>query len=393
MLFWSRSCSVQLTEFRFWILSRQSPNLAISETQSQFQGLGLENLIWLDLEILSSEVVLCDLSEQICICWQQSSMSVWSEDNRASFIRIVLTESRRLGRSEAGFKKTSWTRILTIFNRERGVTYTKSQLQSQLQRLKAKHTIYNNLLNNSGFGVCPVSGRPTAPDDVWDAYVKQHPKAEEFRNKALTKFEELHEIFGTTTATGRFAVSTVPTASSEAAGELSESESIGDDSASTGGSDEACDSGTASISSSDRIPDSSLEAPTLTVRLSRPAPGSPAWSIDSSSAASVVHCESEPPHPKRQRQSTGERISAALEMIATTNKRRAERKAQSQTQTQTQIAISSFLGEYGIGMDPAVRVNFVRYFMNNPSAAEVYNVLDNSTQVAFLSSLEVNELN
>jgi hypothetical protein len=89
------------------------------------------------------------------------------------------------------------------------------------------------------------------------------------------------------------------------------------------------------------------------------------------------------PNAKRKRRSNGDRISSALETIATTHRRRARRKAHTQTQT----AIANFLKRYGISMSPEKRVQYVRYFIENPSGAEGFNVLDSTTQAAFLFSL------
>ena len=62
--------------------------------------------------------------------------TVWTEEDRALFVDVVAGESRRLGRSEAGFKKTSWTRIMNLMNSSASREFSKGQLQSELQNLK-----------------------------------------------------------------------------------------------------------------------------------------------------------------------------------------------------------------------------------------------------------------
>jgi len=88
---------------------------------------------------------------------------------------------------------------------------------------------------------------------------------------------------------------------------------------------------------------------------------------------------------KRQRISTGQRISIALETLAENHGRRVRYKNQSQVQ----MAISSFIADFGLGMDPDDRLKYVHYFMNKPIAAEAFNVLDSNTKVAFLSNLDL----
>jgi hypothetical protein len=45
---------------------------------------------------------------------------MWTDEACLAFIQIVLAESRRLGRTDSGFKKTSWTKILLQFNNQLG---------------------------------------------------------------------------------------------------------------------------------------------------------------------------------------------------------------------------------------------------------------------------------
>jgi hypothetical protein len=311
---------------------------------------------------------------------QSAQALMWTDEARSAFIQIVLAESRRLGRTDSGFKKTSWTKILSQFNNQLGLSYTKAQLQSQLQRLKMKHGIYTGLLNNSGFGVCPSSGRPTAPNDVWDSYVQSHPKANEFRNRPLQLFNELHEIFGATTATGQYAVSSANQVMRQISSPSETSEP----------SDVASDT-TASSTSAHRSYGRRNSPPPLQqtneARLSSDAsPDSSTSDEEALSTHESIHSRgSDHRTGKRVRRSNGDRISMALETIASSHRRYVRRK----TQTHTQTAIATFLKEYGIGMDPDERIKYVQYFIGNSIAAEAFNVLDTTTQVAFLSSLEL----
>ena len=61
--------------------------------------------------------------------------------------------------------------------------------------------MYSTLLDNSGFGVDPITKGPTASDSVWDAFCKAKPKAIQFRDKPLKSFGELDCIFSGKSAT------------------------------------------------------------------------------------------------------------------------------------------------------------------------------------------------
>ena len=49
---------------------------------------------------------------------------------------------------------------------------------------------------------------PTAPDSVWDTYIRSHPAAEKFRIHGIANYSILHELCANMTATGEFALTT-----------------------------------------------------------------------------------------------------------------------------------------------------------------------------------------
>ncbi|RPA92201.1 hypothetical protein L873DRAFT_1847837 [Choiromyces venosus 120613-1] len=51
-------------------------------------------------------------------------------------------------------------------------------------------------------------GVPTAPEQVWDTYIKAHPTAEKFQYRGLQNYMILDELCANTSATGEFALST-----------------------------------------------------------------------------------------------------------------------------------------------------------------------------------------
>ena len=52
--------------------------------------------------------------------------------------------------------------------------------------MKKEYETFITIKNNSGFGWDSEKGVPTAPESVWDAYIKPHLEAERFRQaKAL----------------------------------------------------------------------------------------------------------------------------------------------------------------------------------------------------------------
>lgn len=61
--------------------------------------------------------------------------------------------------------------------------------------MKTEYNIFQAILDNSGFGM-NAAGIPTAPDDVWDDYIKAHPKSRKYKTARLEFYDELHSIIG-----------------------------------------------------------------------------------------------------------------------------------------------------------------------------------------------------
>ena len=135
----------------------------------------------------------------------------WTDENRHHFVQAMVNEASKGNFVDNGFKKQSWQAIQNEFNSASGCRYDKQQLHSHYAVLKKRYHIYKMLKDNSGFGVDPSSGAPTAPSEVWAAYIKAHPDAAQFRYKAFTPFDDLDSIFTGKVASGKYARSSTAT--------------------------------------------------------------------------------------------------------------------------------------------------------------------------------------
>jgi len=80
--------------------------------------------------------------------------------------------------------------------------------------MKKEYDIFITIKNNSGFGWDSEKGVPTAPESVWDAYIKAHPEGERFRHRGLVHYAVLDELCANRSATGEFALTSGFTAGS-----------------------------------------------------------------------------------------------------------------------------------------------------------------------------------
>ena len=60
---------------------------------------------------------------------------------------------------------------------------------------------------NSGFGFDQTTGLYTAPNEVWNEYIRSHKDAKPYRLKPLKFYDILYEIYNGRSATGQYAIS------------------------------------------------------------------------------------------------------------------------------------------------------------------------------------------
>eukprot|EP00733_Pompholyxophrys_punicea_P001099 Pompholyxophrys_punicea_v1_NODE_477_length_1875_cov_7.916484.p1 type:complete len:333 gc:universal NODE_477_length_1875_cov_7.916484:790-1788(+) len=102
---------------------------------------------------------------------------------------------------QSGLKKKGWNFIESRMKLA-GHDINCEQLKNCWQKQKRLYKIYHALINNSGFGIDPETKAPTAADHIWEYYLKAHPKAAIFKNKAWPLYDDFYGLFGEKVATG-----------------------------------------------------------------------------------------------------------------------------------------------------------------------------------------------
>ncbi|KAK0605481.1 hypothetical protein LWI29_027326 [Acer saccharum] len=146
-----------------------------------------------------------------------SDDKMWTANNEAVFIRIMHEHVKKGDLQISTFTKKVWGVIDDEVLAETGKRYTIPKLKAKFNRFRRKHREFSDLLNHTGFGWDPISNTVTAPDDVWNEYLKRVPSAKPYKKKGLEHYDILGEIFNTTTATGQmhFSSNQIPPSSDE----------------------------------------------------------------------------------------------------------------------------------------------------------------------------------
>jgi len=129
----------------------------------------------------------------------------WNDQQRRVLVELYIAQAGNGKGGDNGLNSVGWKAVQEQFSSKLELSYKKSQLQSQWSDLKNRYTVFKRVKENSGFGWDDAEQQPLAPESVWDAFLKSHPKAKEFRNKGFPLFQLMEDFLIRTVATGQFA--------------------------------------------------------------------------------------------------------------------------------------------------------------------------------------------
>lgn len=308
-----------------------------------------------------------------------SNKADWSEERKKTLILICRDEVLSGDVfTDNGFSKQFYTKVLQKFNCQAGVNYSKTQLQSQLNLLKEKFTIFADLRDQSGFGWDEVTQRVTAAPEVWDRYISSHPKASVFRYNTLPYWRELEEIFAGRYATGKYALSTAPSALpplyiSGALQEESDSEAS-EASSRVGG-------GRRFSTAGQRI---NHEAAVATITASGGGGGGGSTAAGRSAA---VGPSSAPSSEKKRKRSLADDRQEFFQVFREVAANASGSKQQRTPPPAWKPAVEYFANNCSQNLSPRVRFFVKRQLMENAEEAKLFMLLDEEEKEVYLRSL------
>ncbi|KAF6744078.1 hypothetical protein DFP72DRAFT_88381 [Ephemerocybe angulata] len=136
------------------------------------------------------------------------SKARWDAEADAVLINFLLDE-KAAGRatSNSSFKEISWTgaaeKLAGSEERTGGSPKTAAKCKGRYRAIKTDYNMVRTLVDKgSGWGWDHVNKVVTATPDVWDAYIKAHPKNEKWRKDSFPLYDEVGQIVNGTVATG-----------------------------------------------------------------------------------------------------------------------------------------------------------------------------------------------
>lgn len=104
----------------------------------------------------------------------------WTHGESKALLDIMVDAANRGWRDNSGVftKQIVEERILPALNSKLGCNKNYNNYYSRLKWFKNRWLSYSNLLKfNSGFGYDSISKKFTAPNEVWDDYLKVNPNS------------------------------------------------------------------------------------------------------------------------------------------------------------------------------------------------------------------------
>ncbi|XP_058080698.1 uncharacterized protein LOC131228866 [Magnolia sinica] len=114
-------------------------------------------------------------------------------------------EQIALGRkADNGFKQEAYQIAAEEVTKHTDVVVKWQNVSNQLRYYKRKYNAVKDMLAASGFGWDNERMVVTAPDEVWEEYLRSHPCAEGLRGKHIDRMDDLTVIVRFDQATGRY---------------------------------------------------------------------------------------------------------------------------------------------------------------------------------------------
>ncbi|TQD86066.1 hypothetical protein C1H46_028377 [Malus baccata] len=100
-------------------------------------------------------------------------------------------------------KQTKEAKIVPALNEKLGCKKTEDHVKNRMKTLKGRfQSICQLFRHSSGFGWDPITKKFTASDEVWEGFLRSHPKSQGIRKETFADYEDLMIVFGDGTAKG-----------------------------------------------------------------------------------------------------------------------------------------------------------------------------------------------
>ena len=127
---------------------------------------------------------------------KETPVAKWTNIMRKVLLYALLKYSNRRFANLSN-DKAGWKKVLSESNLKIGLEYTRDMLTTQCVQMKKNLGYFEKHANVSGFGM-DSRGVVTGAPEALNAYYAENPKALQFADAPLPFYEEILELFGST---------------------------------------------------------------------------------------------------------------------------------------------------------------------------------------------------
>ncbi|XP_058075739.1 uncharacterized protein LOC131224220 [Magnolia sinica] len=123
------------------------------------------------------------------------------EDGERNISGVKVALGRKV---DNGFKREAYQAMTEEVMKHTGIPVNRQNVQNRLRYYKHEYITVKDMLAASGFEWDNERMVVTAPDEVWEDYLKSHPRAKHLRGKRIERMHDLAVIVGSDQATRRY---------------------------------------------------------------------------------------------------------------------------------------------------------------------------------------------
>lgn len=137
-------------------------------------------------------------------CTSDRTRTYWTPPMDRYLIDLLLDQALKGNKLGQTFITQAWTIMVAHFNANFQSNYEKDILKNRYKYLRKQFNEIRNILKQDGFLWDEAREMITADDQLWDAYIKEHPDARSYRVRTVPSYHKLCVIFGEESFDGRY---------------------------------------------------------------------------------------------------------------------------------------------------------------------------------------------
>ncbi|XP_058098992.1 uncharacterized protein LOC131243562 isoform X1 [Magnolia sinica] len=138
-----------------------------------------------------------DNSNKVCATGQKKPKNLcWSPYMDACLTELMFEQAQKGRRVGNIIKLEVFTAISEEFQKRTGIELQPDHIRNRMRTWRRQYRRVKELLNQRGFLWNDTLKKVVASDDVWKAYLKDHPEASFYRTRSVDNFKELDVIIG-----------------------------------------------------------------------------------------------------------------------------------------------------------------------------------------------------